>query len=102
MNKHNCRGSIGPYLVLLANSAVNDIYLVTKHVWRGSMFRQLGEGELHRTDYVAGLPRTGRGDHTASTFGRTIFPGVWDVSVMRHGSQASDEIEDDLYQYNVE
>ena len=40
--------------------------------------------------------------HTASTFGRTIFPGVWDVSVMRHGSQASDEIEDDLYQYNVE
>ena len=39
--------------------------------------------------------------HTASTFGRTIFPGVWDVSVMRHGSQASDEIEDDLYQYNV-
>ena len=40
--------------------------------------------------------------HTASTFGRTIFPGVWDVSVMRHGSQASDEIEDDLYQYNIE
>ena len=39
--------------------------------------------------------------HTASTFGRTIFSGVWDVSVMRHGSQASDEIEDDLYQYNV-
>ena len=42
------------------------------------------------------------GLHTASTFGRTIFSGVWEVSVMRHGSQASDEIEDDLYQYNVE
>ena len=40
--------------------------------------------------------------HTASTFGRTIFPGVWDASVMRHGSQTSDEIEDDLYQYNIE
>ena len=49
--------------MLLANSAVNDIYLVTKHVWRGSMFRQLVEGELHRTDWMlAGLPRTGRGD----------------------------------------
>ena len=38
-------------------------------------------------------------------FGRTIFPGVWEQTfeaVMRHGSQASDEIEDDLYQYNVE
>ena len=35
------------------------------------------------------------------TFVRTIFPGVWEVSVMRHGGQASDEIEDDLYQYNI-
>ena len=64
MNKHNCLGSIGSYLMLLANNAVNDIYLVTKHVWRGSMFRQLGEGELHRTDWMLlGCPaRTGRGD----------------------------------------
>ena len=40
--------------------------------------------------------------HSIPTFVRTIFPGVWEVSVMRHGGQASDEIEDDLYQYNVE
>ena len=60
MNKHNCKGSIGPYLMLLANNAVNDIYLVTKHVWRGSMFRQLGEGELHRTDWMlVGCPAPG-------------------------------------------
>ena len=52
--------------MLLANNAVNDIYLVTKHVWRGSMFRQLVEGELHRTDWMLvgcpAVPRTGRGD----------------------------------------
>ena len=43
--------------------------------------------------------------HSMLNFGRTIFPGVWEQiseGVMRHGSQASDEIEDDLYQYNVE
>ena len=46
--------------MLLANNAVNDIYLVTKHVWRGSMFRQLGEGELHRTDWMLlGCPAPG-------------------------------------------
>ena len=39
--------------------------------------------------------------HSMATFVRTIFPGVWEASVMRHGSQTSDEIEDDLYQYNV-
>ena len=39
--------------------------------------------------------------HSILTFVRTIFPGVWEVSVMRHGGQASDEIEDDLYQYNI-
>ena len=44
-------------------------------------------------------------DHSMLNFGRTIFPGVREQTfeaVMRHGSQASDEIEDDLYQYNVE
>ena len=40
-------------------------------------------------------------DHSILTFVRTIFPGVWEASVMRHGGQASDEIEDDLYQYNI-
>jgi hypothetical protein len=43
--------------------------------------------------------------HSMLNFGRTIFPGVREQTfeaVMRHGSQASDEIEDDLYQYNVE
>ena len=39
--------------------------------------------------------------HSILTFVRTIFPGVWEESVMRHGGQASDEIEDDLYQYNI-
>ena len=40
-------------------------------------------------------------EHSILTFVRTIFPGVWEESVMRHGGQASDEIEDDLYQYNI-
>ena len=40
-------------------------------------------------------------EHSILTFVRIIFPGVWEESVMRHGGQASDEIEDDLYQYNI-
>ena len=75
-------------LLDLLDDDLSDIYIITGH-------RQSLRKCACTCVYVCCMY------HSILTFVRTIFPGVWDVSVMRHGGQASDEIEDDLYQYNI-